>query len=359
MNQWKYFVSRWNDSSKWGDSMREAFHYRQEKENIYCELCPQGCRLKEGQKGICGTRRVEEGKLVVLNYNLCSAIAVDPIEKKPLYHFYPGWYILSLGTVGCNLNCDFCQNWTLARGEKEQEGMRVITPAKLLQLLHKLPQKEQLGVAYTYNEPTVWYEFVREAAELIKDHDYKNVLVTNGLINPKPLKELLPFIDALNIDVKAFRDTFYRRYCKGGALKDVLRTVETSLKSCHVELTYLIITSLNDSLEELKDFVDWVASLDPEIPVHFSRYFPSYRAQWPPTSLETMQKTWEIARERLSYVYLGNVVDENSSNTYCPACGELLLSRRGYHLQNMGLQGKECSNCGHTIRLHGYIYEEG
>jgi pyruvate formate lyase activating enzyme len=338
--------------------MREASYYRREGENIYCELCPRKCRLKEGQEGLCGTRKVEKGKVVVLNDNLCGAIAVDPIEKKPLYHFYPGWQILSLGTFGCNLDCAFCQNWNLARGGREQGGLKEIAPSTLLQILQDLPQREQLGVAYTYNEPTVWYEFVREAAELVAENDYRNVLVTNGLINPEPLKELLPFIDAFNIDVKAFQNTFYRRHCRGGALKDVLRTVETTMKDCHLELTYLIITSLNDSTAELSDFVTWVASLDPKIPVHFSRYFPCYRAEWPPTPLETMQKAWEIAREKLSYVYLGNVADEKGSNTYCPACGKLLLSRREYRPQNIGLQGKSCTNCGHTIRLLGHIYEE-
>jgi pyruvate formate lyase activating enzyme len=245
---------------------------------------------------------------------------VDPIEKKPLYHFYPGWEILSLGTIGCNLHCSFCQNWTLSRSEGEQ-GMESIAPAELLQILRSRPVREQLGIAYTYNEPTVWYEFVLETSQLMVENGYKNVLVTNGLIKSKPLEELLPFIHALNIDVKAFREEFYRRYCKGRGLKEVLQTVEQALPRCHVELTYLIITSLNDSREEIDSFASWVASIDKEIPVHFSRYFPNYRMDLPPTPLETMRRAWETAKEKLSYVYLGNVMDQERSATSCPSCG--------------------------------------
>jgi pyruvate formate lyase activating enzyme len=335
--------------------MREARYYTRQGAEIFCELCPQECRLAEGQTGVCGVRRVAEGKLVTLNYALCGAINMDPIEKKPLYHFYPGWDILSLGTTGCNLHCSFCQNWTLARGGKEQFAGST-TPEDLLEILRSRPPREQLGIAYTYNEPTVWYEFVLETSQLLHENGYQNVLVSNGLINKKPLEELLPFIQAMNIDVKAFSEDFYRRHCRGRGLKEVLRTVELALPRCHVELTYLIITTLNDSPAEIRDFVGWVASLDREIPVHFSRYFPSYRMDLPPTPLKTMQQAWEIAGEKLSYVYLGNIADAERSNTYCPSCRQLLISRRGYRIKNVGLEGRACKKCGHTIRLTGHIY---
>lgn len=338
--------------------MQEARYYTRKDSEIFCELCPQGCRLQEGQTGICGVRKVVEGKLVALNYAQCAAMNIDPIEKKPLYHFYPGWEILSLGTFGCNLRCSYCQNWTLARGQNTRTA-DTLTPQDLLRILQGRPSREQLGVAYTYNEPTIWYEFVLESAQLLAENGYQNVLVSNGLINEKPLAELLPFLQALNIDIKAFHADFYRRHCKGPGHKEVLRTVEKALAHSHVELTYLIITTLNDSPGEIQDFVNWVASLDKEIPVHFSRYFPNYHLDLPPTPLETMRQAWKVAREKLSYVYIGNVADRKRSNTYCPNCNQLLISRSGYAVKNEGLAGKKCKKCGNTIRLTGHIYGEG
>ncbi len=337
--------------------MQEARYYRRENGHIYCELCPQACRLEEGQKGICQARFVQEGKLMTSNYFLCAALNFDPIEKKPLYHFYPGWEILSLGTSGCNLHCVFCQNWSLAHGDRTA-GLKKVSSAQILDAIQARPLREQLGLAYTYNEPTVWYEFVLENAAFMAERGYKNVLVTNGLINPQPLNELLPYIHGMNIDVKAFNDAFYRRYCRGKGVQDVLRTVEQAHQSCHLELTYLVITSLNDDLAEIGRFVDWVASLDPEIPVHFSRYFPAHQLEVPPTSLETMETIYQQAREKLSYVYLGNVMDMDRSSTYCPNCGNLLIARRGYGIESRGIKGKSCTNCGNTIRLEGHIYGE-
>lgn len=336
---------------------QKALYYRSEGEAVLCLLCPQGCRLKEGQLGACGVRRVRHGELMTLNYARCGSIAIDPIEKKPLYHFYPGWQILSVGTFGCNLHCAFCQNWTLARGEPTA-GSEEITPGMLKDILQGRPPDEKLGVAFTYNEPGVWYEFVLEAARLLAGESLKNVLVTNGYLNPEPLAELLPFIHAMNIDVKAFSDSFYRRYCRGKGLREVLRTVEQALPKCHVELTYLIITTLNDSPAEIGEFVNWVASLDREIPVHFSRFFPNYHLELPHTPLTTMQKAWELASEKLSYVYLGNVADRERSTTHCPSCRQPLITRTGYHAVNAGLKGKSCSKCGYTIRLEGHIYGE-
>lgn len=338
--------------------MQEASYFSRQGEKIYCELCPQECRLQEGQTGFCGVRRVANGRLWTANYGLCAALALDPVEKKPLYHFYPGWEILSIGTAGCNLHCSFCQNWQLARNEAGRE-LQALTPAKLLQILRNQPARGQLGVAYTYNEPTVWYEFVRDTAAVVQENGYRNVLVTNGLIKRQPLAELLPFIQALNVDVKAFREEFYRRHCRGRGFKEVLRTVEQALPTCHVELTYLLIPGLNDAPAEIEDFVNWAASLSREIPVHFSRYFPQYRLNLPPTPLATLQRAFETAREKLDYVYVGNIRDAAYSATSCPSCRQLLISRRGYYPQNVGLEGHTCKNCGHTIRLAGHIYGGG
>lgn len=336
---------------------REASYYQSQDDMVSCLLCPQACLLQEGQKGICGVRQVEEGKLVTLNYGLCGAISVDPIEKKPLYHFYPGWEILSLGTVGCSLHCSFCQNWTLSRGDP-QKLREQLTPSGVISLLESRPLKQQLGAAYTYNEPFVWYEFVRDTSELLSENGYRNVLVTNGMVNREPLVELLPFIHGINIDVKAFRDDFYRRYCKGKGVKDIIRTVEISAASCHVELTYLVIPTLNDDPAEVEEFMDWVAALDREIPVHFSRYSPCYQLDLPATPLETMKEIYHMAREKLSYVYLGNVTDTDYSSTFCPTCDNLLLKRAGFGVRNTGLDHKKCNKCAAGIRIYGDICEE-
>lgn len=338
--------------------MREALYYSFDDNLIRCELCPKGCRLKEGQTGACGVRLAEEGKLFALNYNRCASLGVDPIEKKPLYHFYPGWLILSAGTFGCNLHCSFCQNWTLARGENQQ-GTENLTAEGLLQILRERKSEEQLGVAYTYNEPSVWYEFVLESSRLLYEHNYKNILVSNGMINAKPLAELLPYIHGMNVDVKAFSDSFYLDQCRGTGLDVVKRTVEQAIQHCHVELTYLVIPSLNDSPAEIENFATWVASLNRDIPVHFSRYYPQYRLKLPPTPLETLERAWETARQKLSYVYLGNVPDNRHSNTYCPVCAKLLIERRSYGIKKHGLEGKNCCACGNTIHLTGHIYGEG
>ena len=334
--------------------MREALYYHTEGPQVCCELCPRECSLEEGQVGSCGVRRAEAGKLLTLNYNRCTSLAVDPIEKKPLYHFYPGWLILSAGTFGCNLHCSFCQNWSLVHGENR--STEILSAAGLLQILQSREPGEQLGVAYTYNEPSVWYEFVLESSRLLHEHGYKNVLVSNGMINAKPLAELLPYIHGMNIDVKAFSDTFYRHQCGGMGLEVVRQTVEQAVQHCHVELTYLIIPSLNDSATEIEEFVTWVASLDQNIPVHFSRYYPQHRLHLPPTPLETLERAWETARQKLSYVYLGNVPDNRHSNTYCPVCDQLLIERRGYGIRKCDLMGKNCRACGNTIHLTGHIY---
>ena len=334
-----------------------ARYYRSDGEDVLCLLCPQGCRLKEAELGACGTRKAESGELTALNYARCCSMAMDPMEKKPLYHFYPGWKILSVGAFGCNLHCTYCQNWILARGGPDLD-YREITPGMLENILSASPAREKLGVAYTYNEPGVWYEFVFDTARHLQTKGFKNILVTNGYLSPAPLAELLPFIDAMNIDVKSFSDSFYRRLCRGKGLREVLRTVEQALPVCHVELTYLVINTVNDSPEELRGFVDWVASLDKEIPVHFTRYFPAYRMEIPATPLPVMERAWEIGAEKLSYVYLGNIPDRERSTTYCPQCRTALIKRTGSEVNNAGLQGTRCRKCGTAIRLSGNIYGE-
>lgn len=286
--------------------MKEALYWKVINDNrVECNLCPHNCKIGEGQLGICRARKNVKGKLYSLNYGLVTSIALDPIEKKPLYHFYPGSYILSVGTFGCNLKCSFCQNWTIAHDDKT--WTTEITSNKLVEKAVELKPRGNIGIAYTYNEPTIWYEFVLETAKKAREVGLKNVLVTNGFITQKPLEEILPFIDAMNIDVKAFTNEFYNQICKG-TLDDVKRTVEISAKHCHIEVTTLIIPGLNDDLNEINELASWLAYINNEIPLHLSRYFPNYQMQdIPITPRETLEKAKQEALKHLKYVYLGNV----------------------------------------------------
>lgn len=329
--------------------MREAMFYEKDDGGkAFCRLCPKMCSIREGKTGFCRVRRNEGGTLYTLNFGKCTALALDPVEKKPLYHFYPGRDILSLGTFGCNLHCGFCQNWQIAHGEPEA---RYLSPEQVAGLAAKYSAAgDCVGAAYTYSEPFVWYEFVYESARAVRDRGLKNVLVTNGYVSPEPLEELLPYIDAMNIDVKAFTGDFYKTTC-AGTLKPVLRTVELSVSRCHVELTTLLVTGLNDSEDEIKRLVDWVAGIDPSIPLHFSRYFPNYKMDREPTPLRALQRAREIALEKLDYVYIGNAPQLEGADTLCPECGEVLIERTGYHTRIGALEGKTCANCGKNINL--------
>jgi len=314
-----------------------------------CKVCPRLCKIPPGKRGFCRVRENRDGVLYAVNYGQCSARALDPIEKKPLYHFHPGSLILSLGTVGCNLHCGFCQNWQIAH---ESPPTVYLAPEQAVELARQ--QKEDgypcVGLAYTYSEPFMWYEYVYDTAILARRAGLKNVLVTNGYINEEPLLALLPYIDAMNIDVKAFTDDFYQTNC-AGRLDPVLRTVETAAKHCHVEITTLLVTGLNDSAEEVERLTDWLAALDPEIPLHFSRYFPNYKMTLPPTSLQSLSRARETALKKLRYVYIGNAPELGASDTRCPGCGKLLIGRQGYQVRPEGITGNGCPACGEKIAM--------
>lgn len=330
--------------------MREAEYYERAGEKIICRLCPHNCHLGEGQRGLCQVRKNIGGKLYTLNYGLVSSWGLDPIEKKPLYHFYPGSQIFSVGTFGCNFHCRFCQNWEIAHGEPVTEN---VPPERLVEIAVSARDKSgSVGIAYTYTEPVVWYEYVYDSARLAHEKGLKNVLVTNGSIQEEPLKRLLPYIDAMNIDVKAFTPDYYKKVCRG-ELDPVLRTVESAYGKCHIELTTLLVPGMNDGDEEIGALVDWVASLDVSIPLHFSRYFPRYEMELPPTPLKTLTRAWELARSKLHYVYIGNAweLGEDYSNTCCPACHNLLVRRAGYGVTFPGLKGRRCKECGTEIEI--------
>lgn len=271
---------------------------------LTCELCFHHCRLDEGQTGFCRARGNRNGKIVSLNYGKLTALALDPIEKKPLRRFHSGSLILSVGSFGCNLHCPFCQNAGIAAVGSEAYTQDC-SPEQLVQEALRLREQGNIGIAYTYNEPLVGYEYVRDCAELVHQAGMLNVLVTNGTIEEGPWKALLPLLDAVNIDLKGFSDTWYRRL--GGDLATVKRSIDLVAQYCHVEITTLIVPGENDSEDEMRALSAWLASVNPEIPLHVSRFFPRHQMQdRPPTPVQTVYRLAEVARERLRYVYTGN-----------------------------------------------------
>ena len=328
--------------------MHKALYYKKKETGVHCELCPHFCRLKNKEKGLCGIRQEINGELYTLNYGVCAAMALDPIEKKPLYHFHPGRQVFSVGTFGCNLGCGFCQNWHLAR---QAEGVQSVnlTPTELVGRLDDYKLQDPVGMAYTYSEPGMWFEYVLDTAHLVREKGYKNVLVTNGFLNEQPLRQLLPLIDAFNIDVKAFRDEYYREHC-AGRLEPVLRYVEVAAAVAHVELTYLVVPTLNDNEDDIRRFVDWVATINPAIPVHFSRYYPQHKFELPPTPVATMEHIRNVALDKLQYVYLGNLPGSKGANTFCPQCKETVIARDGYRIQYR-LKNGSCPHCGQHIEV--------
>ncbi|HHP51013.1 MAG TPA: AmmeMemoRadiSam system radical SAM enzyme [Moorella mulderi] len=329
------------------EEKKEARYYEKLPDGkVKCQLCPHTCLISQTKRGICRVRENQEGRLYTLNYGRITAIAMDPMEKKPLYHFYPGRWILSVGTFGCNFHCQFCQNWQIAHGDPET---LYISPEALVD---KALELESIGIAYTYSEPIVWFEYVLDTAKLAQEAGLKNVMVTNGYINPEPLAELLPFTHAWNIDIKGFNPDFYRRIV-GGRLEPVLATAKAVAKAGkHLEITTLLVTGLNDNLEELEQLVLWIRdNLGPDTPLHFSRYFPQYRLHLPPTPLETLYRARDMARRYLNHVYLGNVPDTRANSTYCPRCGSLAIRRTGYDVEPLGLSGGNCRECGTPLAI--------
>ena len=283
--------------------MKEALYYQKlEANKVQCQLCPKRCIIVPGKRGFCAVRKNVDGTLYSEIYGQTTSVALDPIEKKPLYRFHPGTFILSLGTRGCNFACPYCQNWHIS-----QDPDAFTQPITSSEIIRQAKKARSIGIAYTYNEPIIWYEFVLDTAQVAKNEGLKNVLVTNGYINPEPLRELMPFIDALNIDLKSMEDSFYRKYCSA-TLQPVLETIKTAAKSAHVELTNLVIPTLNDKEENFEKLRDWIfENLGAEVPLHFSRYFPCCKMRIPPTPLKTLERAREIVVQKLKYVYLGNI----------------------------------------------------
>ena len=311
---------------------------------IQCELCPNRCKIREGKTGICNVRLNDGETLALPFYGRLSALGIDPIEKKPLYHFYPGSPILSAGFVGCSLQCPFCQNHSISQSAGRAD--RYVGPEELVEIAK---DQNSFGIAYTYSEPTVHTEYVLEASEIARRKGLKNVLVSNGYLNPEPADDLLELTDAANIDLKCFNDDFYRKEIKG-RLEPVLEFIRKASEKTRLEVTTLIIPGKNDSDEEMEQIASFLAGLDPEIPLHLSCYYPSYKYTIPRTQYSMAEHLAAIARKKLPFVYLGNV-GLRETNTYCPSCGELLIRRSGYTIRIPGLQDGACANCGRKIQI--------
>ena len=270
-----------------------------------CPVCPHHCRLKEGAVGLCRARRCENRQVVPVNYGMVTALALDPIEKKPLHFFHPGSRILSVGSFGCNLHCPFCQKHDIAEGTAKSTGAVRMSPEEILEAAVNLRSRGNIGVAFTYNEALVGYEFVRDTARLVHEAGMYNALVTNGMAEMPILLELLPYIDAMNIDLKAFRPELYKWL--GGDLQTVMRFISRSAEDAHVELTTLIIPGKNDDLRDMEREAVWIAEIDPQIPLHITRYFPRHRMTEPPTDIRKMRELMSVAKKHLKNVCLGNV----------------------------------------------------
>lgn len=307
-------------------------------ESVECPLCPQHCKLREGQTGLCKVRSVKEGELVSLTYGEVAAWNMDPIEKKPLYHFYPGSQIFSAGGYGCNLSCFFCQNYEIS--QKHVKGHRVTPELLAMRSL----EDGSIGLCFTYSEPLVWYEMIAHTAPLVKERGGKVVLVSNGIIKEKYLEDIIPFIDAVNIDIKGFTEEFYLKHT-GGKLRWVLDTVERLAGRVHMEITTLVIPTLNDNPEEIQSLASWLSDLSVPVAWHLSRYHPMYKCDISATDIKDLEYLWKMAREHLPYVYMGNVLGGNS--TYCPDCGlEVVIRERQVKMQT---QDGKCTCCGLKI----------
>ncbi len=313
---------------------------------VRCLLCPRQCVIAEGKRGFCRVRSNQGGRLVATGYGEVVSVANDPIEKKPLYHFYPGSYIISLACNGCNLGCLHCQNYQISQFDCPTQ---YISPEELVGLAKRYRSK---GICFTYTEPLVWFEYLIDVAKLAKAEGLPIVLVTNGQINEEPLRELLPFVDAMNIDLKAITQKFYRDVCAGGSLEATKNTIKEAFNAgVHVEVTNLIIPTLNDSEQEIEELVEFLAGVSVEIPLHFTRFYPHYRmSHLPPTPVETLLMARRKALERgMRYVYIGNVPDDELNSTYCPSCGRLLIKRTGFFETFSYLKEGRCPQCGERV----------
>jgi len=328
----------------------QAMYYRRlDHQEIECVLCPRKCRVGNQERGYCGVRENQEGVYYTLVYNRPCSSHTDPVEKKPFYHFHPGSLAYSLATAGCNMNCKYCQNWETSQVRPEQVRSLFLTPQDCAS---HAGQDQALSIAYTYTEPVVFIEYMRDIAAAAKKRNLKNLMVSAGFVEPDPLEELLPLLDGVKIDLKAFSEDYYRDICRG-RLAPVLKALQViRRRGTWLEIVYLVLPTLNDSPGEIRSLCRWLLTeLGPDVPIHFSRFKPIYLMKnLPPTPVETLERTREIAlSEGLHFVYVGNVPGHPGESTYCPGCGHRLVHRTGYNVRVEALQDGHCTHCRRAI----------
>ena len=333
-----------------GLSTREAKYYEKLSDGrVQCGLCPVFCLLRDGERGGCGVRINLDGTLRTLVYGRLVAVHQDPIEKKPLYHFLPASRAFSVATAGCNLGCVFCQNWQISQALPESARQMTATPEEVVAAAKRTGCRT---IAYTYTEPTVFYEFMLDCARLARKEGLRNLWITCGYINPEPLRELCKVMDAANIDLKGFSEEFYQEYCQA-SLEPVLTTLRIAKEEgMWVEVTNLVIPGANDDPTMIRDMCKWlVANVGPDVPLHFSRFHPNYRLlHKPPTPPATLEMAARIAREEgIRHVYIGNMATQSGDDTFCPECGRLLVERRGFEVLRNELAGNRCPACGAEV----------
>jgi pyruvate formate lyase activating enzyme len=320
-----------------------------EDDVVQCQLCPNLCILPNLARGKCGVRININGELYSLVYGKPVAVHIDPIEKKPLSHFLPGTPVFSIATAGCNLGCIFCQNWQISQVKPEEADHYNLSPEQVVALAVSY---ECPSIAYTYTEPTIFYEYMLDTAKLAKKAGIKNVMHSCGYINPKPLKELLKYMDAANIDLKGFSEEYYEEMCFG-RLEPVLTTLKTVREEgVWLEITNLIVPGKNDDPKMIRKMVKWIKkNLGPDVPLYFAAFHPHYKLKGvPPSPVKTLEMAYKIAREEgLNYVYIGNVYGHMTENTYCPRCGKVVIKRLGYKILENNLKNGRCKFCGEKI----------
>jgi len=330
-------------------SVEARFYQKLDGGGVECHICPRHCRVTDLERGFCGTRENRQDTYYTLVYGLPCSLNIDPIEKKPLFHFYPGTTALSLATAGCNVDCKFCQNWEISQSRPEQMKNYEFSPQDAVDVCRS---RQVPSIAYTYSEPVIFYEYMYDMAALGRQHGIKSVMITGGYIDEEPLRQLIEQLDAIKVDLKSIREDFYRDVVRG-ELKPVLdRLVQMRKAGIWLEIVNLVVPTLNDTDKEFTDLARWIKTyLGTDVPVHFSRFHPQYLlTNLPATPQRTLERAHQICRaEGLEYVYLGNLPSHPAESTYCPKCGDMVIERRGYRTRVIGLTGNRCKSCQHTI----------
>ncbi|MGR3319267.1 MAG: AmmeMemoRadiSam system radical SAM enzyme [Candidatus Anammoxibacter sp.] len=351
--------------------MKEAMIYKSiDHETVQCHLCPHNCVILEGNTGFCGVRQNKNGKLYALTYGLISSAAIDPIEKKPLYHFYPGTPTMSVGTFGCNMRCKHCQNWEISHHKATEDGagMQKLSPDALVRLTK---ERKCDILVWTYNEPSIWFEYIMDTAKLARKEGILTVMVTSGMINPPALKILLKNIDAYRLDIKGFSEEFYQNLTGKPVLKNVLENALIAYNAgIHIEIITNVIPGWNDSDDQFDGLSKWIVNnMSSDIPWHLTAYHPDNKLKEPPTPIDTLKRGMNIGHDNgLKYIYLGNIPGHTGQNTICPGCTKTLIDRIGFGVGENHIVKGCCKFCGYQIksycgpdvpfRRHTYPYPE-